>query len=100
MDKQIKPEQIIKRIEALDSERVQKGYKPGWMFFQMKQRVEQAGAALACYRGWNNLSPSYCYLADLAGKYAKRQMSLAEIKDELVAAYEDWMGLDQLAAQF
>lgn len=72
---QVKPQQIVDRIEALVKEQKQKGYKVGWVMFQMRQLCEAKAAHVVAYTGQQQKS---CNPDQMALRVAKGEIDLRE----------------------
>ncbi len=95
--KYIKPEQIVNRITTFESERTAKGFKPGWMFYRMQELCKQHEAHLTIYEPIQAVHHTEnSYIASLACKFSKGEMTLSEIKNILDAMYEQDQTLDFL----
>jgi len=83
MTKQIRPEQIIQRIEKLVLMQRQRGYKAGWVFHQMEDKVEA---------NWKHLCIAYdaTDLAHQAYYVASGKSTIEELSQYLEVMYEDY----------
>lgn len=61
---QVKPQQIKTRIEKLISEQRSKGYKPGWVYYQMENLVEKKRPHLIAYFRFDELPDRAKYIAE------------------------------------
>lgn len=84
MEKQVKPQAIVDRIEALVKEQIAKNFKPGWVSYCLKELCQQKATNLIIYH-WHGHD---CYIGYLGFQYADGRMSLQDVKENLQALYE------------
>jgi hypothetical protein len=75
MTQQVRPQQIVDRIEALVKEQKAKGYKAGWVMFKMRSLCEKKAAHVLAYTGQQQKS---CNPDQVALRVAKGEISLQE----------------------
>lgn len=81
MTKQIKPHQIINRIEETINTQKTNGYRAGWVYHQLDNLVE---------KNWKNLCHAYdaSQIASHALHVARGEETLEEVKAMLEDSYE------------
>ena len=84
-----RPRQIIEKIETLIATQRAKGYKPGWVYYQMQaaqERAEAKGLSFYCYRE----------LDSRALGVAKGEENLEELREAWECDYEMHLEMEKM----
>lgn len=96
MTQQIKPAQIIARIEALATEAKAKGFKSGWVSYQLKALCEAKRDHLIAYDRYG----FDCYIGYLGCQFASGKENIESVREDLEAMYNQEIGSQEFFNNF